>query len=290
MKDLWAYEFEIVKCLPATGEKAVIDEPLINQKLKVLLVENDEEDYVLTRGLFRGINSSKFELAWAASYQDALESINRFAPDVCLIDYHLGENTGLELLCEIRRRGHKTPAILLAAQKDHGIDIKAMQAGAADYLIKEQIDRPLLERSIRYAINHARTLEALRASENRYRQIVETTAEGVWVLDGEAHTSYVNCRMAAMLGYTVEEMLALPAFDFMDASESAAMAERYERRRQGIAEQYECRLRRRDGSDLWVVVSASAIRDANGEFSGSLSMVTDITERKRAEKGAGKGA
>lgn len=267
----------------------MIDEPLINQRLKVLLVEDDEDDYLLTRGLLRGINSGKFEMAWAASYQDALEGINRFAPDVCLIDYHLGENTGLELLCEFQRRGHKTPAILLAAQADHDIDFKAMQAGAADYLIKEQIDRPLLERSIRYAINHARTLEALRTSENCYRQIVETTSEGVWVLDGEAHTSYVNRRMAAMLGYTVEEMLALPVFEFMDASECAAMAERYERCRQGIAEQYECRLRRRDGTDLWVVISASAIHDLNGEFTGSLGMVTDITERKRTEKRAGKG-
>ena len=151
------------------------------------------------------------------------------------------------------------PVILLTAQDDHDVDLKAMRAGAADYLIKGQIDKHLLERSIRYAVEHARTLEALRASENKYRQIIETAREGVWTVDPDARTTYVNQRMAEMLGYTVEEMLGRPAVAFMDADEGAESQRHFERRRRGIAEQYECRLRRRDGTELRVLVSTNPL-------------------------------
>jgi two-component system cell cycle sensor histidine kinase/response regulator CckA len=252
--------------------------------LKVLVVDDDEDDYVLIRNLLAEIGPNRFDTTWAATYGEALRAIESHGPEVCLIDYRLGEYNGVELLRETRARGLKLPVILLTAQDDHDVDLKAMRAGAADYLIKGQIDKHLLERSIRYAVEHARTLEALRASENKYRQIIETAREGVWTVDPDARTTYVNQRMAEMLGYTVEEMLGRPIVAFMDADDVAELQRRFERRRRGIAEQYECRLRRRDGTDLWVLVSTNPLYSPGDEFAGALGMVSDITERKQAEE------
>ncbi len=252
--------------------------------LKVLVVDDDEDDYVLIRDLLAEIGPDGFDTTWAATYGEALRAIESHGPEVCLIDYRLGEYNGVELLRETRARGLKLPSILLTAQDDHDVDLKAMRAGAADYLIKGQIDKQLLERSIRYAIEHARTLEALRASENKYRQIIETAREGVWTVDPDARTTYVNQRMAEMLGYTVEEMLGRPTVAFMDADDVAESQRRFERRRRGIAEQYECRLRRRDGTELWVLISTNPLYGPGDEFAGALGMVSDITERKQAEE------
>ncbi|HKO45611.1 MAG TPA: PAS domain S-box protein [Pyrinomonadaceae bacterium] len=252
--------------------------------LKVLVVDDDEDDYVLIRELLAEIGPDGFDTTWAATYGDALRAIESNGPDVCLIDYRLGEYNGVELLREARARGLKLPAILLTAQDDYDVDLKAMRAGAADYLIKGQIDKQLLERSIRYAVEHARTLEALRTSENKYRQIIETAREGVWTVDPDACTTYVNQRMAEMLGYTVEEMLGRPTVAFMDADDVAESQRRFERRRRGIAEQYECRLRRKDGTEVWALVSTNPLYGPVDEFAGALGMISDITERKLAEE------
>src|SRR5918992_215576 len=112
----------------------------------------------------------RIELEWLTDYDDALKAIERQEHDVCLLEYRLGEHSGLELLREALERGHKGPIILLTGQGDREVDLEAMQAGAADYLVKGQIDAPLLERSIRYAFT--RTLRILGESEKRFRSLV----------------------------------------------------------------------------------------------------------------------
>jgi PAS domain S-box-containing protein len=257
---------------------------MYDKLIKVLLIEDDEDDYVLTRDLLSAIESSRFELTWAATYQEALELIRRSKHDVCLVDYRLGEHNGVEFLWAASASNCQIPAILLTAQEDDDLDFKAMRAGAADYLIKGQIDSAALERSIRYTIERSKTLEALRASEQKYRQIVETSIEGIWLLDSEARTNYVNRRMGELLGYTSDEMLGRSLFDFMDADVRAEAMRGFERRKRGMAEQHECRFRRKDGAVVWTIISTNSILDAAGNFAGALGMVTDITERKRTEQ------
>ncbi|MFO0891252.1 MAG: PAS domain S-box protein [Isosphaeraceae bacterium] len=125
---------------------------------------------------------------------------------------------------------------------------------------------------------------ALRHSEQRYRQIVETAREGVWVHDMEGRTTFVNARMAEMLDYPADEINGRRIADFLLPEERAAFEESMERRRQGIGETHDLQYRRRDGSLLWAIVSASPLRDDAGEVVGVLKMVTDITERRRAEQ------
>ena len=127
------------------------------------------------------------------------------------------------------------------------------------------------------------SMHKLRASEEQYRRIVETANEGIWLIDPQARTTYVNSQMAQMLGYSVEQMLGCSYFEFIYESDRAAAEHRIEQRKQGFKDQSEFRLRRRDGSLIWIFSCTSPIFDDNGKFSGVLAMVTDVSDRKRVE-------
>lgn len=122
--------------------------------IKILLVDDDEDDYIFTRDLLSEVEGKIYEVNWEKSYDAALEAIRQKKHDIYLFDYRLGEHTGLELLQEAIKAGCKAPIILLTGQGDHDVDIAAMNAGAADYLYKGEITANLLDRSIRYAIRH----------------------------------------------------------------------------------------------------------------------------------------
>lgn len=139
----------------------------------------------------------------------------------------------------------------------------------------QQVQTELAERQ--------RTEAALRASEERFRKIIETTLEGVWIIDTQNCTSYVNPRMAEMLGYTIDEMLGKTLFDFMD-TEAQVQAHIYlERRRQGIQEQHDFRFQTKTGRDVWTLISTNPLYDDAGTYIGSLGMLTDISDRKVTE-------
>jgi PAS domain S-box-containing protein len=126
--------------------------------------------------------------------------------------------------------------------------------------------------------------DAIREGETRYRRIIETTNEGVWLLDSKFHTSYVNPQMAEMLGYEPQEMVGRSVLDFYFPEDVERKKQVLERRQQGLREQFQDRLRRSDGSELWVRIAANPIARDTGEFDGTLAMVADITEHRRAEE------
>ncbi len=133
-------------------------------------------------------------------------------------------------------------------------------------------------------VERKRAEEALVKSEASYRQIVDTAAEGIWVVGPDAMTTFVNSRMAEMLGCSGEEMIGRPLTDFMFEEEASDHLQKIENRRQGTSESYERRFRRQDGQTVWTHVSATPIFDDAHHFNGSFAMFTDITERKRTEE------
>ena len=149
-----------------------------DRPLRVLLVEDDEDDYLLTRDLLAEVGGDRFHLEWEADYEAALEAMGACRHDVYLVDYRLGGRDGLELLREALARGCTAPLILLTGQGDREVDIEAMQAGATDYLVKGTIDAERLERSIRYALERKRTEEDLRRARAELElRVAERTAE-----------------------------------------------------------------------------------------------------------------
>jgi PAS domain S-box-containing protein len=125
---------------------------------------------------------------------------------------------------------------------------------------------------------------ALKESEAGYRRIVETANEGIWAMDANFHTTFVNRQMAAMLSLEPEAMVGKQMTDFLFPEDLADHQTKMQHRRQGLDESYERRFRRQDGEELWTIVSVRALKGEAGEFTGSLAMFTDITERKRMEE------
>jgi PAS domain S-box-containing protein len=131
--------------------------------------------------------------------------------------------------------------------------------------------------------NRKRTDAELRASDERYRQIVQTANEGIWVTDEQDHVTFANHRLAQMLGYTPEELLQRPARDFIDPADLADHEYRLQIARQGQPSQYERRLRHKDGREFWTWVSGSPLLDDTGHYRGAFAMFTDVTERRQLE-------
>lgn len=125
---------------------------------------------------------------------------------------------------------------------------------------------------------------ALQESEARYRRMVETANEGIWIINTENQTSFVNPKMAEMLGYTVDEMLGRPMFDFMDETWQAIATQNSERRRRGVSEQHDFKLQHKNGADVWVLISTNPILDDAGNYIGALGMITNISNLKQTER------
>jgi PAS domain S-box-containing protein len=128
------------------------------------------------------------------------------------------------------------------------------------------------------------TETALQESEFKYRQIVELAEEGIWVIDSNSLTTYVNHAMARMLGYSELEMFGRPLLDFMDEQEKQQALDNVERRKQGIGEQHEFKFKSKDGQDIWTDLSTSPVMDSQGNLLSCCALVYNITHRKAAEQ------
>lgn len=125
--------------------------------------------------------------------------------------------------------------------------------------------------------------QALHASEERYRRIVQTAEEGVWTIDARSLTDYVNPKMAKMMGYKAEEMIGKPISDFLDDEGKSLLAAHIKNRKNGISAQFEFKYIRKNGSPLWAFVSTNPINDSKGVYVGAMALLTDITARRAAE-------
>lgn len=131
--------------------------------VRILLVEDDEDDFVLTRDLLADGFGARATVDWVRTTAAGMERLTMLHYDVALLDHNLGSGTGVELLREATARGCRTPVIMLTGQDDRATDLEAMHAGAADYLVKGRVTGDMLERAIRYARERHRLLEEISA-------------------------------------------------------------------------------------------------------------------------------
>jgi diguanylate cyclase (GGDEF)-like protein len=129
---------------------------------RVLLIDDDRMQFRLTEASFAQFRSEKFVLEWADNYAEGLRKLLNGGYAACLLDYQLGTRDGLELIREATAAGCRVPIIFLTAETGENVDTQAMNAGALDYLVKGEINKRTLERSLRYALKLGDTLEALR--------------------------------------------------------------------------------------------------------------------------------
>lgn len=258
-----------------------------SQVIHVLLVEDDEEDYLITRSLFSQIKQVKFHLDWVASYEEALVIIESCRHDVYLVDYRLGQHDGLELLQAAVLRGCRSPIILLTGYIDEDVDLAAMKAGVADYLVKGQIDAPLLERSIRYAIERNRTLAALHESESRLEGILGSLKDVVWsaaattgkflYMSPAVHTVYGQSAQAFFENSNLWlEVVHLDDRQLVEQSAQTLL--------EVGSKDLEYRINQPNGTVRWVRDRAYLVCDVNRKKTRIDGIATDITDRKLAEE------
>lgn len=262
-----------------------------NDSIKVLLVEDDEDDWVITQGLFAQIKGVTFELDWVTSYEAAIARMAQPYHDVYLVDYRVGGHTGLEILEAVLRNDWLVPVILLTGQGDHEIDLLAMRAGAADYLIKGRIDAVLLERSIRYSIERFRVLKQLRRAlveNSRLALAINNITTGIVISDPNLPDDpiiYINSAFTNITGYSAEEvagrncrLLQGPESDPVVTQEiKIAIAKRETISRTVL--NY-----RKDGTPFWNELLINPVFDNKGHLINFIGLQTDVTARRQAEE------
>ena len=260
----------------------------VSSKIRVLLVDDDEDDFVVTRSLFTELGRDKYQLEWARSFTEGRKAIAEGRHDIYLLDYYLGEETGLELLARAVSDGCKSPLILLTGRGDREVDMAAMKAGAADYLIKDQIDAGQLERSILHSLERSQTLEALRQSEERYAIAVRGAREGIWDWDLLSNQVYFSPRWKEMLGFSDSEIGHSPDewFSRIHPENIGQVKAELTAHLAGLIPSFqsEHRMRHRLGHYLWMACQGLAIRDqVSGKATRLAGSQSDITEQLSLE-------
>ncbi len=138
----------------------------------VLLIDDDMEDYLIVSDMLAESENMRFKLAWVRTYEEGLEAISRREHDVYLLDYFMGSYNGLDLLKEAIEGGCTAPIIFLTAHGNYAVDLKAMEAGASDYLVKGEFTAPVLGRSIRYSIMSKHIEEELKRNRSNLEELV----------------------------------------------------------------------------------------------------------------------
>lgn len=273
--------------------------------IRILLVEDDEDDYTIVCDRLSDLFASGSSLAWVRDYDEALEALSSDLFDVCLLDYRLGERSGMELLEQATRRGSTTPILFLTGTGNYEIDFAAMKMGAADYLTKDELSTTLLERAMRYAIEIRRKNEellqsrlsserkeaelALRESEVRYKLVMEATNDGIWDWNIKTGEVLRNSAYFAMLGYEenelgsdIEKWHGLIHPDDIDAV-SRVLHEHLA----GKIKTYdiEYRMVHKSGRAVWVHSRGKTVAfDEEGNPTRMVGTIADITGRKRIEQ------
>ncbi|MBC7814979.1 MAG: PAS domain S-box protein [Burkholderiales bacterium] len=253
--------------------------------IRVLVVDDVEDDYIITRDLLREVDERRFVVDWIPTYDAALMAIERRQHDIYLIDYGLGLRDGVQLLREARAQGSDAPMILFTNNNNKQIDLEAMKAGAVDYLIKGEIDARLLERSIRYAIEREQALIKLRESEERYRSVVNNIMEVIFQTDAAGVLTFVNPAWTEITGHRIEDTIGRSILDFIHPGDRKRKEEMFMslvQREMNDCRQ-EIRYQTASSGSRWMLVYGRAELSANGEFTGVSGTLTDISSHKRIE-------
>lgn len=262
--------------------------------MRVLLVDDDEDEFIVVRSLLQRSaatpEAARFSVDWMGDAEMALKEIAKCAHDAYLIDYRLGDLTGLQLIERAVAAGCDAPLILLCGQDDPRVDAEAVRIGATDYLVKDQLSGALLERTLRYAIagkQNERELRAFAAQNARLMAAIESASVGVSLTEtrGEENViTYVNSAFERMTGYAAAEIIG-QTLSVLGGPQTAPELVKQVRQKmlngemcQGTAVNI-----RRDGTRFWNEAHFAPIPTAPGESSGHVGFFQDVTARVEAE-------
>lgn len=250
--------------------------------IKILIIDDDEDDFVITRSLINEIPKGNFSIDWCARHTDALQKICDKEYDIYFIDYFLGGITGMDLLTRAIPCNGNSPMILLTGKGNRDIALQALDAGAADYLVKSELNAEKLERCIRYSLEKAGTLKELRDNEQKFRTIFEQTRDSIFIANEELQFIDVNSAMEQLLGYSADELKGLCLYDLLgEERDIEKVKAQLQTKREISGLEYD--LQHQSGETLYCIFSANVFTRPDGSdyVQGALH---DITGLKKAER------
>lgn len=251
--------------------------------VKVLLIEDDEDDVLLVKEYLSESDNFNFDVEWEPKPEQARLKMVLGSHDVFLIDYRLGSETGLDLIKFAQQKGVITPSILLTGQGDLKVDLDATRFGAADYLVKTELNGSILERSIRYALSQAKVIRELDEKEKRYRSLFERSVDPIFLANEHLRLVDVNESFMKFFHYTKQEALSLKIKDlFADENDYARFYGALKEIEQ--VRDYETSLVNKNGAKKACLINCVFIPDQLSEFCCYQGIIHDQTLRKKAER------
>lgn len=250
--------------------------------VRILIIDDDEDDFILTSGFLKEIEDRTLDIQWCYSYKTAIEKIASKAADLYLVDYRLGAKTGIDLLKEAMNMNCEEPIILLTGKGNSNIDKQAMEMGAVDYLVKGELTTEKLERCIRYSLERAASTKALRANEKKYRNIFEKSKEAVFTTDKALTFKDVNTAMSKLAGCDKHQLLKINLYQLIE-NESIRSSIRQQLTQEGEVNDLELELINLKGKKSYCILNLSLEKDSNSHVYVQ-GILHDITNQKRTER------
>ena len=253
-----------------------------NAPTRILIVEDDEDDFLIIEACIKDIPDKDFRIDWCYDYGEAIQRLSQCNYDIYFVDYLLGEKTGLELLEEAISLGCEEPLVLLTGIGNRDVDVQAMTIGAVDFLVKSEINTEKLERCIRYALERSSYIKALRVNERKFRNIFERSKDAVFLTSDELIFRDVNAATCDLFKYSKEELLHMSLYNLF-ARKEAAVNLRDRLSVSGEVEDLEVELLTRNKEKRNCILSISWQVYSTGE-TYIQGIIHDITNLKRIER------
>jgi PAS domain S-box-containing protein len=250
--------------------------------IRILIIDDDEDDFFITSEYIRSITGGEFRVDWCYDYHEALRHICESKYDIYFIDYRLGPKTGLELLRDAMRNNCEEPIIMFTGKGNQVIDRESMQAGAFDYLVKLELSSEKLERSIRYALERAASIKALKNNERKFRSIFEKSKDSVFLADEDLVFRDVNFATSELFEYEKEELLQLSLYKLLENRHDRVLLEQ-ELAANGEVEDKELEFLTKNAERKTCILSLSKELNTDNEHYVQ-GILHDITALKKAEK------
>ena len=249
--------------------------------IRILIVDDDEDDYFIISDYIKEIDSSRFSIDWCSDYHLAVKKIRERAYDIYFVDYRLGTHTGLELLQETYSDQFNDPVVLLTGKGNKDIDVKAMESGATDYLIKSELNTEKLERCIRYSLDRAGDLKVLKARENKYRNLFENSKDAIFIADNDLMFLEVNHAATLLFADDAEQLNKKNLFDFIKTESQREQLSELFLNKDNIND-FEIEIKNEAGEVKPCLLSLSTVESDDGEHLIH-GILHDITIMKKAE-------
>ncbi len=253
----------------------------MSNSIKVLLIDDDEDDYIIVKDLMSEFKHGSYDLDWAGNYESGAVLIQEFKHDIYLVDYRLGGHSGLDLLRLYKETENYNPFIILTGKGDINIDLDAMTLGASDYLVKSTLNPDILERVIRYSVEKSRTTRQLLDQEAKYRTLFQKSLDAIFITSKDQYFEDVNDSFVDLFGdrdnireYHVKDL-------FFSIDEYKIFEEKLIK--YGLVKDLKARLKGPKGNIVYAVISSVDIQNADDEIEGYQGIIRDITQIKNTE-------